>query len=72
MKLFKIFQRCTSTPEEVLPPEVVRPKTDDLFLIASVFPDRSAGRWCGFCGQAGNHHTERHEEFLSAAKAERA
>lgn len=32
--------------------------------------DRSAGRWCDHCGQAGSHHTDRHNQFALAATAE--
>lgn len=36
--------------------------------IDAAFPDRSAGRWCARCEQHGSHHTERHENFLAAAR----
>lgn len=40
----------------------------DADLIDRSFPDRSAGRWCATCEQHGTHHTDKHEEFLAAAR----
>ena len=29
--------------------------------------DRSAGRYCATCAQHGSHHTDTHDEFMTAA-----
>ena len=29
--------------------------------------DRSAGRYCAVCAQHGSHHTDKHDEFMTAA-----
>lgn len=43
---------------------------DDAFIINGVYTDRSAGRWCDTCDQHGTHHTDQHDGFLAAARAE--
>lgn len=38
----------------------------------AAFPDRAAGRWCDHCQQNGAHHTDRHNDFATAALAKQA
>lgn len=72
MSLFKLFRRPQAPKPVVLTPQPIQPQPEERDLINEVFPDRSAGRWCAFCGQAGNHHTDRHEHFLTAAREQAA
>lgn len=68
MKFWKRRSTPNAPHEQVNVPAPLLPRPEERDAINETFPDRSAGRWCAVCGQNGNHHTDRHEEFYIAAR----